>query len=178
VHIEPTTQHGSDVTTPESLGRFFDVAVHPVFHSVMRLTGGDRSLSEDLTQDAFRDLADAVATGRESVINVGWVVAVARRRYIDTVRRSARESSKLRLVASNDSAPEPTDWSSVGGDRVLETLARLPADQRVALIRRHVDGAAVATIASELGRSIEAIESLMARGRRTLRAAAARKDHE
>ena len=50
-------------------------------------------------------------------------------------------------------------------DRALAALAAVPAAQRVALVLRHVDGLSVPEVATALGRSIEAVESLLARGR-------------
>jgi RNA polymerase sigma-70 factor, ECF subfamily len=52
---------------------------------------------------------------------------------------------------------------------VLDLCHALPDDQRIALILRHVDGLSVPAIAAEIGRSVHAIESLLARARRTLR---------
>ena len=54
--------------------------------------------------------------------------------------------------------------------RTIAALARLPDDQRVALILRYVDDLTVADVANELGRSVRATESLLVRARRTLRA--------
>jgi RNA polymerase sigma-70 factor (ECF subfamily) len=53
----------------------------------------------------------------------------------------------------------------------VAALARVPAAQRAALVLRHVDGFSVPEVADLLGRSVEAVESLLARGRVSLRRA-------
>src|SRR5262249_37115447 len=75
-----------------------------------------------------------------------------------------------------DAAPEPIDRDSpvelherranVRG--MLEGIAVLPEEQRHALLRREVDGASHADIASELGISGAASRSLVARARENL----------
>ena len=48
--------------------------------------------------------------------------------------------------------------------RAITALAFVPGDQRIALVLRHVDGLSVPEVAAALGRSVEAAESLLARG--------------
>ena len=48
-------------------------------------------------------------------------------------------------------------------------LKGLPGDQRTALALRYVEGMAVVEVASAMGRSVRATESLLARARRALR---------
>ena len=55
--------------------------------------------------------------------------------------------------------------------RAVAALDRLPADQRLVLVLKYVDEMTVAEVARELGRSVHATESLLARARTALRAA-------
>ncbi len=59
----------------------------------------------------------------------------------------------------------------VGDERAVEVLAQLPAAQRAALVLRHLDGLSVPEVARTLERSVEAVESLLARGRVSFRRA-------
>jgi RNA polymerase sigma-70 factor, ECF subfamily len=169
VQVDAVEQQGYAVTTRRGFEALYDDALPVVFNSMMRLTGGDRPASEDLTQDAFGELVKAVQSGKLTYADIGWLVTAARRRYIDRVRRSAVEQRVLALVAAgHEDAVEPS-WERFDAPTVLDLCHALPADQRIALILRHVDGLSVPAIAAEIGRSVHAIESLLARARRTLR---------
>ena len=54
--------------------------------------------------------------------------------------------------------------------RLIEALARLPDRQRQAVILRHLEGLANPDIAAIMEIGVEAVESLTARGKRTLAA--------
>jgi len=58
-----------------------------------------------------------------------------------------------------------------GDDLAMLALAAIPRDQRLALVLRHVDELSVPEIAAALGRSIEAVESLLSRARAGFRRA-------
>ncbi len=77
-------------------------------------------------------------------------------------------------------SPSPEDLAH-GTEISLEieaVLSRLPYRQRAALILSYQDGLSGAEIAEVLGVSIEAVESLLARGRRTCRSQLAKTYHE
>ena len=54
-------------------------------------------------------------------------------------------------------------------ERAVSALATVAATQRAALVLCYVDGFSVAETATLLGRSVEAVESLLARGRRSFK---------
>ena len=54
---------------------------------------------------------------------------------------------------------------------LADALATLPERQRLAVMLRHFEGASNPEIAERLGVSVEAVESLTARGKRALAAA-------
>lgn len=68
----------------------------------------------------------------------------------------------------NENENKSVDWGSVSGTQALAMLADLPADQRVALVMRYIDDLPVQEVADQIGRSLAATESLLARGRRQL----------
>lgn len=170
METNPLRTNGFAVTTREGFGALYDLALPPVFRSMMRLTGGNRAQSEDLVQEAFGDLVRAIQGGLTHA-DIGWLMVTARRRYLDSVRRWSLEERKLRLLqggASDEDRFEP-EWGSIDGGRMLALLGRLPAEQRAALVLRHVEGCSVPEVAEELEKSIHATESLLARARRSLR---------
>jgi RNA polymerase sigma-70 factor (ECF subfamily) len=131
------------------------------------LTGGDRTLTEDLLQETCLATVRAARSGSTEDLTVGWMIVVARRRFVDHLRRTQREQSRLATVGVAGEATEP-DWDSIGSDQALDLLGRLTHDQRAALIFRYIDDLAVREVAELLGRSVSATESLLARGRREL----------
>src|SRR5947199_357711 len=56
------------------------------------------------------------------------------------------------------------------GDRITEELAALPSQQRIAITLCHYQDLRNIEAAEVMGISVDALESLLARGRRTLRA--------
>jgi RNA polymerase sigma-70 factor (ECF subfamily) len=137
-----------------------------VYAYAIRLTGGDRSLAQDLVQEALLAWARRWCDWDAAALEIGWMIVVARRRFLDHLRRTEREARRLSVVAEPDGA-EP-DWSRVDGGEALACLGRLSADHRAALVLRYVDDLSVPEVAELMGRSIAATESLLARGRRRL----------
>ena len=103
-----------------------------------------------------------------------WLYRVVSNLCMDRLR-------KKRGVAL-DSVPEPEDERPSASDAMIEAeraaalqeaLATLPERQRQAVVLRHIEGATNPEIAQILEISIEAVESLTARGKRALAAALA-----
>lgn len=133
----------------------------------------DRALAEDVTQDAF---LTAVRTVEDpAAIRVGWLIQVARNRLLDVLRRQARYEGKLRLVGSSDDDVD-LPAAVVGRLRMTEALETLRVEHRVVLMLHYVDDLTVAGLAEELGRTPKAIEALLTRARRALRAELERTD--
>jgi RNA polymerase sigma-70 factor, ECF subfamily len=172
VQVDALGTNGYDVLTRDGFHQLYHAALPVVFATMMRLTGGDRPSSEDLTQDAFGELLKAMRAGTLARADVGWLVTTARRRYIDRVRRSVVEQRILALVTGESDESDEPNWERFDGPDLAELCRSLPADQRLALILRHVESMSVPAIATEMNRTIPSIESLLTRARRTLRNAA------
>lgn len=95
------------------------------------------------------------------------MIVVARRRYVDQLRRSRRETPQSEVDVVSDWVEEP-DWAGFEGGVALRCLGRLRDDQRAALVFRYVDDLSVRKVAELMQRSESATESLLARGRREL----------
>ena len=100
---------------------------------------------------------------------------MARNRLLDILRRQARYEGKLRLVGHGD---EEVDGPGavVGRLRMTEALEALRVEHRVVLMLHYIDDLTVAALAEELGRTPKAIEALLTRARRALRAELERSD--
>jgi RNA polymerase sigma-70 factor (ECF subfamily) len=88
--------------------------------------------------------------------------------YRDHLRRAPKTHPLCDTIP--DLAPTP-EQSVYDRDRLLTLYAAidtLPETQRIALVMRHLEGCSNPTIAATLGVSVEAVESLTARAKKTL----------
>lgn len=132
---------------------------------------GSRTEAEDVTQEsmlrAWRQLPDwQPGVARFST----WLQRVTLNLVNDRLR-ARREQISLEQIELVSSAPGPDRQlaSEQRSARVQNALQRLPERQRDALLLCHFDGQGNIEAAATLGISIEALESLLARGRRKLR---------
>jgi RNA polymerase sigma-70 factor, ECF subfamily len=149
---------------------FYDLAFKLAWQYLARITGGDITLTEDLIQDVMLSVAKDLARGRSPKHDGGWITVVARNRFLNHVRSSARSDAREQASVDRSFWPPPgTEDRVLSTEGARQLLATLPVDQRAAVALRHLDGYTTAEIATQLGRTIEATESLIARGVRTLR---------
>jgi RNA polymerase sigma-70 factor, ECF subfamily len=132
---------------------------------------GDPAEAEDVAQEAMLRLwriAPRWQPGRAQVST--WLYRVTVNLCIDRQRRRRR-------VTPLDAAGDPADPAQGAEARLIAeaearqtvaALGRLPARQRAAILLRHVEGLGNPDVAAALGTSTEAVESLLARGRRAL----------
>jgi RNA polymerase sigma-70 factor (ECF subfamily) len=144
---------------------FYDDSVVPLFRYLCRLCGGDRALAEDLAQETFVTALVQFNTGGVEPVTLGWLLVVARHKFVDHFRRLEVENRKLVLVGW-PSRCEVIDGSD---DELLAALRSLPPLQRAAIMLRYSDDLSVRAVSDVLGKSRRATESLLARGLRNLR---------
>lgn len=135
-----------------------------------RMLGGDRAEAEDVTQEAMLRLWKIAPDWRQGEAKVTtWLFRVASNLCTDRLRK--------RRNVDIDSVAEPEDDApgAVAGlmeadrARALDgALAQLPDRQREAVVLRHLEGLTNPEIAEAMEISVEAVESLTARGKRTL----------
>ena len=133
---------------------------------------GDRAEAEDVTQEAMLRLWKIAPEWRQGEAKVTtWLYRVTANLCTDRLRR--------RRGVDIDEVPEPEDdapgveAAMIATDRALAlemALAQLPERQRVAVVLRHLEGRTNPEIAEVLEISVEAVESLTARGKRALAA--------
>jgi RNA polymerase sigma-70 factor, ECF subfamily len=129
----------------------------------------DVSLAEDLSSEVFLAAARTVRHGGPVDLTVAWLISVARNKLVDHWRRKAREQRGVSLVATEAARADMTAFDTIEEDLARATLGRLPAQYQAVLILRYVDGLSVPAVAAEIGRSLHATESLLARARRAFR---------
>ncbi|MDX1820571.1 MAG: RNA polymerase sigma factor [Alphaproteobacteria bacterium] len=143
-----------------------------VFAHALRLLG-DRAEAEDVAQEAMLRLWRIAPDWREGEAKVTtWLYRVTANLATDRLR-------KRRGVAL-DAVPEPEDDRPSAAEGLQDAaraaalqaaLADLPERQRQAVVLRHIEGLGNPEIAGIMDISAEAVESLIARGKRALSAA-------
>lgn len=132
---------------------------------------GDRQDAEDAVQSTFLNAFRALDRGVEPYAEAAWLFKIAQNVCLSR-RRSAVRRRRLE-------SPSPLDDTIASPERDSERLVDLagaihglPARQRRALVLREWQGLEYAEIADRLGLTHAAVETLLHRARRTLRAAA------
>lgn len=148
-----------------------------------RMLGGDRAEAEDVTQEAMLRLWRIAPDWRQGEAKVStWLYRVVTNLCTDRLRKRQR-----RRAVTLDEAPEIEDGSvgveagMIENDRMAAlnlALESLPERQRQAVVLRHIEGLTNPEIADIMEIGIEAVESLTARGKRSLAAALAGQKQE
>ena len=136
---------------------------------------GDRTEAEDVAQEAMLRLWRIAPDWRQGEAQVStWLYRVASNLCTDRLRGRRRGA-----VTMPDDAPDVADAAPgveaalMAGDRMRAldaALAALPERQRQAVVLRHIDGLTNPEIAAVMDIGVEAVESLTARGKRSLAA--------
>ena len=132
----------------------------------------DSSLAEDVTQEAFLKFWEFAPRWKAQGAPVGaWLSRVAANGCIDRIRKRAREAPEEAAIEPPDEAPDAFDRLSDRDRRaaIESALARLPERQRLAIVLCHYQEISNIEAAAIMKISIEALESLLARARRSLR---------
>lgn len=134
---------------------------------------GDRTEAEDIAQEVMLRLWRMAPDWRPGAAQVStWVYRVTANLCTDRLRAAKRKQAQ-----ALDDVAEPQDGAAsvvaqmIDADRqaALElALADLPERQREAVILRHIEGLANPQIAEVMQIGVEAVESLVARGKRAL----------
>ena len=154
------------VASPDGFLDLYERTVTDVY-SYLASRVRDRGAAEDLTQEVFVVAARRAATG--GVVDLPWLIGVARHKLVDHWRAQARDTRKLALARSALLTQELDDPVSIDPGLASTVLADLNPIYRAALVLRHVDGLSVAAIAEHLDRSVEATEQVLSRARATFR---------
>lgn len=151
-----------------------------VYGFVFHLSGNDRAVAEELTQEAWLEAVasiDRCDPARGCFRN--WLLGIARRRVALHFRQRAGRK-ELRLLGDGMEELEELETSAVLPQDVLEQVERavvvraallvLSEDRRTALVWKYIDGLSVEAMAARLGRTTKAVESLLMRARAQMRA--------
>lgn len=134
---------------------------------------GERSEADDVAQEALLRLWKIAPQWRQGEAQVStWLYRVTANLCTDRLRKRGR-------MAPLEAAPEPADETASVAEKMQSrsraealsaALAELPERQREAVVLRHIEGLGNSEIAGIMDISLEAVESLTARGKRALTA--------
>ena len=137
-------------------------------HAYYRL--GNTSDAEDVTQEAFLKLWKVAPNWKQDKAQVStWLYRVVSNLCKDRYRRTTLEGTAS-TEKPTDEATSPTYGleEQYRQKALYAAMSALPEGQRLAVQLRHIDELTNPQIAEIMGVSVEAIESLVARGKRKL----------
>lgn len=148
----------------------------PRLNRLARRMLNDAMEAEDVTQEVFLRVWKQAPRWREGEAKVEtWMHRVALNLCYDRLRKRRETLDPDAGADLPDPARGAEDALAAGQQaaRVRAALAQLPERQRAAIALCHFEDASNIEAAAALEVSVEALESLLARGRRALRAALA-----
>jgi RNA polymerase sigma-70 factor (ECF subfamily) len=159
----------------EVAARLLAMRLTPLALRVAARMLGDRVEAEDVAQEAMLRLWRMAPDWQPGSAKVStWLYRVTVNLCSDRLRR--------RRNVALDTVPEPEDGAAGVPEQMMDAdraaaleaaLLRLPERQRQAVVLRHLEGLGNPEIAAIMDIGVEAVESLVARGKRGLVAALA-----
>ncbi len=156
----------------------------PVFSLVYRMVR-DRTLAEDLAQEAFIRAFNAIGTYKTSYKFSNWILKIANNHTIDHLRKrrletvsidgsphatTADEVSQSRVViASSDENPAEYVEHRELGSQIEQAIAGLREEYRTVIALRHVEGYAYDEIADIMELPLGTVKTYLHRARGELR---------
>jgi len=171
---------GREPAFRELLGRY----ERPVFSLIYRMVR-DRTLAEDLSQEAFVRAFNAIGTYKPSYKFSNWILKIAnnhtidhlRKRQLDTVSihgsphaTTADEVSQTQVVvASDDESPAAYVEHKELGSQIELAIGELREEYRTVIVLRHVEGYAYDEIAEIMDVPLGTVKTYLHRARAELR---------
>lgn len=171
---------GREAAFAELLSRY----ERPIFSLVYRMVR-DRTLAEDLSQEAFIRAFNAIGSYNPSFKFSSWIFKIANNHTIDHLRKkqldtisihgsphatSAQEQENTRLVVqSGDESPAEYVEHRELGSQIEQAIGQLRPEYRSAILLRHVEGYAYDEIAEIMDLPLGTVKTYLHRARRELK---------
>ena len=173
-------QRGREAAYRELLRRY----ERPVFSLVFRMVR-DRTVAEDLAQDAFVKVLNHIDRYRPEFKFSSWLFKIAnnvaidylRKRQLDTVSVDGSphastaaeiEATSFQLADPGESALDEMVARELG-TRIEQAIAQLRPEYRQCILLRHVEGRAYEEIAATLDLPLGTVKTFIHRARHQLR---------
>jgi RNA polymerase sigma-70 factor (ECF subfamily) len=139
--------------------------VHAV-HAVLARKLGARPDVEDLLQEVFASALGSIHKLRDPTALRPWLIGItlSRLRAYDRWRRRKHWLTFLAPEELPELATSPDERHAEMVREVCRLLARLPADERIALILHRVEGRSISASAGASGMSISTFKRRLSRG--------------
>lgn len=158
----------------------------PVFSLIFRMVR-NRELAEDLSQETFIKVLNALDSYRPEYKFSSWVFKIAnnaaidhlRRRELDTLSLEGSphaetpqmvEATALQIGERGETQLEEVENKELGGE-IEEAIAKLRPEYRTCILLRHVEGRAYEEIAEILNLPLGTVKTYIHRARNELRIA-------
>jgi RNA polymerase sigma-70 factor (ECF subfamily) len=155
----------------------------PVFSLIYRMVR-DRELAEDLAQETFVKVLNALESYRPEHKFSSWIFKIANNAAIDQLRRreldtlslegapdalteERREATALQLADRGESPLEELAARELGG-QIEAAIAGLRPEYRACILLRHVEGLPYEDIAASLGLPLGTVKTYIHRARKEL----------
>jgi RNA polymerase sigma-70 factor (ECF subfamily) len=133
----------------------------PLFNYVARVLGGDRALAEDLCQEVFMRVHQALPGFDGRCQFSTWLFQVAKHRVVDELRARERRGGRMAVDISTvpqlELAVEPSEAVD-SMDAVWRAIGALNVDLKMALVLRDVVGLSYAEIADTLETTLTTVK--------------------
>ncbi len=188
--MEPAVQTDKELAAVAADGREAAYAEllkryeRPVFSLIYRMVR-DRTLAEDLAQEAFIRAFHAIGSYDPRYKFSSWIFKIAnnhtidhlRKRKLDTVSihgsphaRTAREEEQTRLVVeSMDENPHEYVEHRELGSQIEQAIGKLRPEYRTAILLRHVEGYAYDEISEIMDLPLGTVKTYLHRARSELK---------
>src|SRR5574342_1196380 len=152
----------------EALDQLYERYNRPIF-SLALIIVGDRATAEEITLDVFMRVWQKAGSYRADQAKVStWLTHIARHHAIDILRRravrldqSALSWEEIALPNAAVPTPDPQELAehSLRRERIHAAIARLPTDQRQALVLAYFGGYTQTQIAETLKQPLGTVKT-------------------
>ncbi len=140
-------------------------------HAFIYRLCGNRNDAEDLSQETFLRLWQRAANWTPDTVRfTTWLHQIARNLCIDQFRReqSHKRTSNQENIATEDSTIDSLE-ADAQRQATFDAFRKLPERQRTAVVLCQVQGWTQQDAAKVLDTTVDGVQALISRGRRTLR---------
>ncbi len=170
----------TDLELVEATGRgdheAFEILVKryqgPLLNFITRF--GDRGIAEDITQEVFLRIYRAAPRFQARAKVSTWIFQIAYNQALTAIgRRKRQRNLNETLYQNREERPEGSlSWPNERyelAEEIKSAMARLPDNQRAALLLRANEGLSYREIGAILEVSVQSVESLLFRARTSLK---------